>query len=75
MFEIFLCILRRDLTLALRRRTDVLTTLLFFVIVVSLFPLGVGSDRRDIMDIRYNPVIATTLRPGRPMTHHRGLSY
>jgi heme exporter protein B len=34
----------RDLTLAVRRRTDVLTTLFFFVIVVSLFPLGVGPD-------------------------------
>lgn len=37
--------LRRDLTLALRRRSDVLTTLIFFVIVVSLFPLGVGPER------------------------------
>ncbi len=41
----FLCILRRDITLALRRRTDVLTTLFFFVIVVSLFPFGVGSEK------------------------------
>jgi heme exporter protein B len=45
MFHVFLCIQKRDLTLALRRRTDVLTTLFFFVIVVSLFPLGVGSER------------------------------
>lgn len=37
--------LRRDITLALRRRADVLTTLIFFVIVVSLFPLGVGPER------------------------------
>ena len=37
-------ILRRDLILAVRRRTDVLTTLVFFVIVVSLFPLGVGPE-------------------------------
>ena len=34
----------RDLTLAMRRRADVLTTLFFFVIVVSLFPLGVGPE-------------------------------
>lgn len=45
MLNVFWCILQRDLTLALRRRTDVLTTLFFFVIVVSLFPLGVGSER------------------------------
>ena len=38
------CVLRRDLLLAARRRSDVLTVLLFFVIVVSLFPLGVGPD-------------------------------
>lgn len=34
----------RDLTLAWRRRTDVLSTLFFFVIVVSLFPLGIGPE-------------------------------
>jgi heme exporter protein B len=37
-------VIRRDLTLAWRRRSDVLTTLLFFVIVASLFPLGIGPD-------------------------------
>ncbi|MEY6431669.1 heme exporter protein CcmB [Thioalkalicoccus limnaeus] len=41
----FFCLLRRDITLAMRRRTDVLTTLFFFIIVVSLFPLGVGSEQ------------------------------
>ncbi|WP_462323025.1 heme exporter protein CcmB [Halochromatium sp.] len=34
--------------MALRRRTDVLTTLFFFIIVVSLFPLGVGSEREQL---------------------------
>ncbi len=38
------CILRRDLLLALRRRSDVATALLFFVIVASLFPLGIGAE-------------------------------
>jgi heme exporter protein B len=37
-------VVARDLTLALRRRADVLGSLIFFVIVVSLFPLGVGPD-------------------------------
>ncbi len=46
MFRTFLCIVRRDITLAMRRRTDVLTTLFFFVIVVSLFPLGVGTEKQ-----------------------------
>ena len=34
----------RDLLVAMRRRSDVALALLFFVIVVSLFPLGVGAD-------------------------------
>ncbi|MBK1695214.1 heme exporter protein CcmB [Chromatium weissei] len=46
MLRSFWCILTRDLTLALRRRTDVLTTLFFFVIVVSLFPLGVSTEQQ-----------------------------
>lgn len=37
-------VVKRDLVLALRRRADVLTTLIFFVMVVSLFPLGVGPE-------------------------------
>jgi heme exporter protein B len=34
----------RELTLALRRRMDILTTLFFFVVVVSLFPLAIGPQ-------------------------------
>jgi heme exporter protein B len=45
MWGVFFCILGRDVKLAMRRRTDVLTTLFFFVIVVSLFPLGVGTEQ------------------------------
>ncbi|MCP5273477.1 MAG: heme exporter protein CcmB [Burkholderiales bacterium] len=40
----FFWIVQRDLLLAVRRRSDVLTTLFFFVIVVSLFPLSVGPE-------------------------------
>ncbi len=38
------CVIGRDLTLAMRHRSDVLTTVFFFIIVVSLFPLGVGPE-------------------------------
>lgn len=34
----------RDLILAWRRKADVLATLFFFIIVVSLFPLGIGPE-------------------------------
>lgn len=42
--RLLLLVLRRDLLLAMRRRADVLTTLVFFVMVVSLFPLSVGPE-------------------------------
>ena len=47
-------VLKRDLLLAFRRRSDVATTLFFFVIVSSLFPLGIGSDS----------AILSTIAPG-----------
>jgi heme exporter protein B len=37
--------LRRDLLLAMRQPGDVANVLLFFVIVVTMVPLGVGPDR------------------------------
>ena len=44
LFGLLGLVIRRDLILAMRRRADVLTTLIFFVMVVSLFPLGVGPE-------------------------------
>ena len=44
LFALLILVVRRDLVLAMRRRADVLTTLFFFVMVVSLFPLGVGPE-------------------------------
>lgn len=48
------CLIFRDLLLAARRNSDVLTVVLFFVIVVSLFPLGIGPD----------PKLLRTVGPG-----------
>ena len=44
-------VVARDLLIALRHRSDVLTTFFFFVIVVSLFPLGVGPERDTLREI------------------------
>lgn len=44
MMQTLRTIVARDVLLAMRRRADVATTLFFFVIVASLFPLGVGPD-------------------------------
>jgi heme exporter protein B len=51
MLRTFRVIVMRDLTLAMRRRTDLLTTLFFFIIVVSLFPLGVGTEKAILRQI------------------------
>jgi heme exporter protein B len=44
LFGLLVLVIRRDMVLAMRRRADVLTSLIFFVMVVSLFPLGVGPE-------------------------------
>lgn len=45
MWVVFWAVIRRDTLLAFRRRSDVLSTLFFFLMVASLFPLGVGPER------------------------------
>lgn len=44
-------LLRRDLTLAARRRSELANPLLFFVLVAALFPLGVGADPKLLQSI------------------------
>jgi heme exporter protein B len=44
-------LVRRDLLLAVRRRSDAATAVLFFVIVASLFPLGVGAEPNQLRAI------------------------
>ena len=50
----FMLVLRRDLRVSLRRRSDTFSTLIFFVMVTSLFPLGVGPE----------PQLLRTMAPG-----------
>ena len=40
----FRCVFLRDIRVALRRRSDLAGAMLFFVIVVSLFPLAIGPE-------------------------------
>ena len=40
----FFAVIRRDLILALRRRAEVANPVFFFILVVTLFPLGVGAQ-------------------------------
>jgi len=48
MFRAFSTILKRDLTLAMRRKSDITSTLFFFVVVVSLFPLAIGPEMNTL---------------------------
>lgn len=44
MLKIVAAVIGRDLKLAMRRQADIVSALFFFVIVVSLFPLGIGPE-------------------------------
>lgn len=51
MSQVFLCVLLRDLRLASRRRIDALLPLAFFLVALSLFPLGVGPEPKTLREI------------------------
>jgi heme exporter protein B len=51
MLAVARALVARDLLLAMRRRSDVATALLFFVIVASLFPLGIGAEPNQLRAI------------------------
>lgn len=42
--SVMLAVLRREISLAMRQKGEVLTPLVFFAVVASLFPLGVGPE-------------------------------
>ncbi len=49
--KIFSLIVKRDLTIAFRHKADMVNPLLFFIIVISLFPLGIGPDAKILARI------------------------
>ena len=51
MLRVFLQVIRRDLLLAMRQKSDVLNTLFFFVVVVTMVPLGIGPEPALLRDI------------------------
>ncbi len=42
--SVLLAVVRREMSLALRQKGEVLTPLVFFVVIASLFPLGIGPE-------------------------------
>ncbi len=59
--QAFNAVLRRDLTLAYRQPSAWINPLLFFIIVVSLFPLGVGPEPNTLRDIGPGVIWAAAL--------------
>ncbi len=51
MLSVMRSVVVRDLTLAWRRRSDVFTSMIFFVIVSSLFPLGIGPEPKLLLAV------------------------
>jgi heme exporter protein B len=51
MFDAFLAILHRDLILAMRRRSEIANPVFFFILVVTLFPLGIGAQPKLLQAI------------------------
>lgn len=51
MSPLFTAVFLRDLRLAARRRIEALLPLVFFVVAVSLFPLGVGPEAQTLRQI------------------------
>lgn len=49
--SLFKLIVKRELTIALRHKDDVLNPLLFFIIIVTLFPLGIGPEATTLEKI------------------------
>ena len=51
MFAVFLQVIRRELVTAFRRKSDILNPLWFFIIVITLFPLGIGPEPNLLLRI------------------------
>ncbi|MEQ1485130.1 heme exporter protein CcmB [Methyloglobulus sp.] len=51
MFDAFTAIVRRDLVLAMRRRSEIANPVLFFILVITLFPLGIGAQPKLLQAI------------------------
>lgn len=51
MIGILFSVFKRDIALAYRQRAELLQPLLFFILVISLFPLGVGPEPETLRKI------------------------
>lgn len=49
--KLFMATLKRDMTIAFRHPSDLVNPLIFFLVVVSLFPLAISPDARYLAEI------------------------
>ena len=61
MLNALITIIRRDLLVAFRRRAELMNPILFYVIVVTLFPLGVSPDQEFLSKLAPGVVWVTAL--------------
>lgn len=59
--NLFLSTLQRDMLLAVRRRRELANPLVFFIMIVSLFPLGVSPDKALLSQIAPGVIWVTAL--------------
>lgn len=58
--QLFFSVYKKDVLLAFRQRSEIINPLLFFLIVISLFPLGIGPE----------PQLLTRMAPGIIWSQH-----
>lgn len=49
MFNTVFAIIRRDLKIGMRNRSEIFMPLIFFLIIISLFPLGLGLENQKLL--------------------------
>lgn len=60
-WQAFCATLKRDLVIAFKRKNDLLNPIMFFLIVVSLFPLGISPDPVELSKVSAGVVWVSAL--------------
>lgn len=49
MFKIVMAVIARDIRVGMRNRSEIFMPLIFFLIIISLFPLGLGLENQKLL--------------------------
>lgn len=61
LMQVFITLLRRDLILGYRNRSELINPLLFFLVIVTLFPLAIGPDKDILMKLSASIIWVTAV--------------